>query len=133
MNKRIQIKTSAAFEAAHRLSFYDGKCNRLHGHNWIVDVIIDGDYDTDEDHLLFDFTHVKRIVNQYDHKILLKNNVENQTIFKNFPDGWIVWLNFEPTAENLAYAIKNHIQQEVGIVESIEVKVWENDKSYAVA
>lgn len=133
MNRQIEIKTSTEFEAAHRLSFYEGKCNRLHGHNWKVNVVINGHYDTSEDHLLFDFTHVKKIVDRYDHKVLLKDNKENQTLFKDFPDEWLVWLNYEPTAENLAHMIKHAIQNEIKLVNLIEVTVWENDKSYAVA
>ena len=31
------------FEAAHRLPFYDGKCQRLHGHSWVGRVYVRGD------------------------------------------------------------------------------------------
>lgn len=31
------------FEAAHRLTHHDGKCNRLHGHSWVGRVYIQGE------------------------------------------------------------------------------------------
>ena len=31
------LRVEGAFEAAHRVVDYPGKCDRLHGHNWIVE------------------------------------------------------------------------------------------------
>ncbi len=31
------------FEAAHKLTNYDGKCQRLHGHSWVGRVYVKGD------------------------------------------------------------------------------------------
>ncbi len=33
----------ATFEASHRLPNHDGKCNRLHGHSWRVEVEVTSD------------------------------------------------------------------------------------------
>ncbi len=31
------------FEAAHQLPQHDGKCRRLHGHSWVMRVIVEGE------------------------------------------------------------------------------------------
>ncbi|HRO48835.1 MAG TPA: 6-carboxytetrahydropterin synthase QueD [Hyphomicrobium sp.] len=47
MGERVRIGASYSFEAAHWLpNVPDGhKCKRLHGHNYRVDVLIDGSLD----------------------------------------------------------------------------------------
>jgi len=130
----MRIVTSAKFEAAHRLSFYDGKCNRLHGHNWKVDLDMTGKLLPDES-ILFDFTHLKKIADEFDHKILVLDSEENRRILENIPDDWIVRLSIEPTAENLARLIRDKIKQALGDkisrITLMLVKVWESDHSYA--
>ena len=37
---RYELHIRTGFAAAHRLREYDGNCERLHGHNWQVDVIL---------------------------------------------------------------------------------------------
>ena len=34
------LKVEGAFEAAHRVVNYPGKCDRLHGHNWKVEAVV---------------------------------------------------------------------------------------------
>ena len=130
----MRIVTSAKFEAAHRLSFYDGKCNRLHGHNWKVDLEIYGDMPKIS-HLLFDFTHLKKIADKFDHKILVLDSEENRRILENVPDDWIVWIGVEPTAEHLARLIRQKIidmmPEELVLTGKVVVRVWESDHSYA--
>ena len=36
----FEIKVEGEFEAAHRIVDYPGKCDRLHGHNWKVEIQI---------------------------------------------------------------------------------------------
>jgi 6-pyruvoyltetrahydropterin/6-carboxytetrahydropterin synthase len=37
------IYKEVRFEAAHRLPYHDGKCQRLHGHSWIGRVYVTAD------------------------------------------------------------------------------------------
>ena len=32
------LKTSAAFDSAHFLAGYNGKCANLHGHHWVIEA-----------------------------------------------------------------------------------------------
>ncbi len=55
----FKVGVKRKFSAAHSLREYDGNCERLHGHNWVVEAIIKGD-DTDHLGMLVDFRVVKR-------------------------------------------------------------------------
>lgn len=39
-NGRYTLTVKADFAAAHRLREYDGNCERLHGHNWLVEASV---------------------------------------------------------------------------------------------
>ena len=60
------------FSSAHFITF-GGKCERLHGHNYGVMVEIEGTLD--DDHLVFDFTLLKRLTREIcqllNHRFLL--------------------------------------------------------------
>ena len=100
-----KITTEKEFEAGHRLVDYEGKCRRIHGHNYRVLITICGNY------LLpwgavEDFGSIKnnlsKLLDEWDHKLLLKDCKENRKIFKGFKRDWIVWLKFNATAEEMA-------------------------------
>ena len=88
-----EITVCAAFEAAHFISGYDGKCARLHGHNWRVEAIVRGT-ELDTLGMLIDFKILKaelnKILDEFDHRFL--NELDT---FKEE----------NPTAENLARKI----------------------------
>lgn len=50
------------FSAAHRLAQYKGRCARVHGHNWEVEVFVRGET-LDATGLLVDFRKMKEVVN----------------------------------------------------------------------
>ena len=33
-----RLKTSAAFDSAHFLKGYNGKCANIHGHHWVIEA-----------------------------------------------------------------------------------------------
>lgn len=69
----FEIEVSAAFEAAHLIRGYAGKCSRLHGHNWTVAAIVRGE-ELDELGMLVDFkilkAELKKILDDFDHRFL---------------------------------------------------------------
>lgn len=89
----FEIEVSAAFEAAHFIEGYAGKCARLHGHNWTVEAIIRGE-ELDELGMLVDFkilkAELKKILDDFDHRFL--NELET-------------FAQENPTAENIARKI----------------------------
>ncbi|MDR3319415.1 MAG: 6-carboxytetrahydropterin synthase QueD [Desulfovibrio sp.] len=50
------------FSAAHALRGYEGKCERLHGHNFAVEMTVEGQKLTDDTALLLDFSILKTIL-----------------------------------------------------------------------
>jgi 6-pyruvoyltetrahydropterin/6-carboxytetrahydropterin synthase len=54
-------RVEAEFAAAHFLSHYRGKCERLHGHNYRALLWVRGD-DLDEGGMLVDFGFLKKIL-----------------------------------------------------------------------
>ncbi len=68
-----EVAIRARFAAAHRLNNYGGKCEALHGHNWVVEVGVQG-AELDEVGLLMDFKvlkgHVRSTLEEIDHTML---------------------------------------------------------------
>ncbi len=111
------------FSSAHYLRNYEGKCEHLHGHNWKVEVVLEGDT-LDEAGMVLDFGilkgFLKDIMNTLDHKCL-NDDVD---FFKNI----------SPSSEHIARYIYNSLKEKiVGYpVRMREVKVFESENSYAV-
>lgn len=88
-NAEYILHTEFAFDAAHSLEGYEGKCSQLHGHTWFVEVWIKGcATELQSNGILFDFGNVKTIKDKLDHKHLNK-----------------ALPGMNPTAENLAHYI----------------------------
>ena len=110
------------FEAAHRLPEYDGKCCRLHGHNWKVEVVVRGT-ELDASGLLIDFkllkAHVAEVLLTLDHYYL--NETE-------------AFLKVPPTAEHIAKYVYEMIAEHGEFTDRVKiyaVRVWESPRSCA--
>ena len=115
-----EIEVRSAFEAAHFIKNYDGKCARLHGHNWEVAAVVRGDK-LDKLGMLIDFkvlkAELKKILDDFDHRFL--NDLETFT-------------EENPTAENLARKIFQQLKQSEifsGSTKLYAVKVQETPNS----
>ncbi len=68
-----EVKIIADFSAAHQLRNFKGKCEQLHGHNWIVEVVVRGT-ELDESGVLLDFAELKQatrdLLEELDHHFL---------------------------------------------------------------
>lgn len=100
----ITLTKKFEFEAAHRLSNYQGACKEIHGHTYKLAVTISGQIDEESD-MILDFkvlkNHVKKaILDHVDHALILKDAKENRQIFQNYT-GNIFWMTTEPTAERM--------------------------------
>ncbi len=115
-----RLKISDYFSSAHQLRGYRGKCEDLHGHNWKVDVAVEG-LQLDEVGLLVDFKHLKdmlqSVLDELDHTFLNK--------LEPFRDQ-------NPSSENVARYIFGKMSTLVpdGITVA-SVTVWESDKACA--
>ena len=101
---------------------YPGKCDRLHGHNWVVEATFQGTQ-LDELGMLIDFKIAKKalaaVLDDFDHYYL--------NDFPPFKDG------VNPTAENLARIIYERLEARTEVqaspAELTALTVWESPKS----
>ncbi|MCX5647642.1 MAG: 6-carboxytetrahydropterin synthase QueD [Planctomycetota bacterium] len=115
-----ELFIQADFSAAHNLREYKGKCERLHGHNWRVDLRLAGDR-LNAEGLLLDFTEAKRILGEvlerFDHRYL--NEVEP-------------FDRLQPSSENIARTIAEAVAERFPAgVRVVSVTAWESDRCAA--
>ena len=56
------LTVRSEFCAAHALRHYRGKCEHLHGHNYAVEVVVEGDTLSSDTELLMDFGDLKALL-----------------------------------------------------------------------
>jgi len=116
-----RLSVHDSFSSAHQLKGYRGKCETVHGHNWKVEVEVQGER-LNNIGLLMDFGDLKRIlksvVDPLDHVLL--NEVEA------FRDN-------NPSSELIARHIYNQIKGAMPAgMAIVTVTVWESDNAKAV-
>ena len=117
----FELTVIVEFEAAHRIVGYPGKCNRLHGHNWSIEVSVAGTK-LNGLGMLVDFKELKQEVNK------IMDRLDHQYL-NELP---IFQENNNPTAENIAIYIYNELETSPLFEATCKVKtvkVWESQKS----
>jgi 6-pyruvoyltetrahydropterin/6-carboxytetrahydropterin synthase len=111
-----EVKVTRDFAAAHRVEDYPGNCERLHGHNWKVEVVV-RTTELDALGMVIDFRRLKELADKaiepLDHAYL--NEVPPFT-------------EVNPTAENIARYLFDAISREVPV---FRVDVYETATSVA--
>jgi 6-pyruvoyltetrahydropterin/6-carboxytetrahydropterin synthase len=116
-----ELKISTQFAAAHQLRGLEGGCENLHGHNWKIEVCVQGNT-LGNDGLLIDFRLIKgetkKIMDELDHKFL-----NELAPFKNI----------EPSSENISRHIFESLSQRLNTenVKISKVIAWESDSACA--
>ena len=127
----VLVGRRESFSAAHQLhdpglsdeenARLFGKCVNLHGHNYVLEVVVAGQIDQDTGYVLDlkELSHVicRQVIGDVDHRNL---NTD------------VPWLKGRiPTAENLAQAFWERLQPELpdGLLRC--VRLWETDKNWA--
>lgn len=108
------------FSSAHYLKGYQGKCEALHGHNWRVEVEVEGK-DLDEVGMLMDFKRLKESLRdelkELDHCLL--NDLE-------------AFRDTNPSSESIARYIYDRLKCNLPSNLSIAmVSIWESATSKA--
>ncbi len=114
----FEVAVEQTFAAGHALRNYKGKCENVHGHNFKVRVVIEGDK-LDDTGLLVDFLDVKAalqvIIGRLDHVFL--NDVAPFDV-KN------------PSAENIAEYFYQEMTRSLRSAAGVrirEVRIWETE------
>jgi 6-pyruvoyltetrahydropterin/6-carboxytetrahydropterin synthase len=116
------VSVQAHYDSAHFLRNYQGKCERLHGHRYIVEVALAAE-ELNQAGIAFDFVDVKmqlrELADRLDHNNL--NDLEPFT-------------ELEPSAENQAKYFFNELKRtlppEMGDA-VLYVRVWETPTQWA--
>ena len=117
----FEVMRERTFSASHQLRGYQGDCERLHGHNWIVRVHLEGQ-ELDDQGMLLDFHELDEVMAEalapFEHRHL--NEVPP-------------FDELNPSAENLARVIAERVSRGLD-GRSVRVRccdVWENSRSRA--
>lgn len=119
MAARYTMKIVTDFAAAHWLRNYDGPCNRLHGHNWKVEVQVNAQ-DLDNVGMGLDFADIKTatkdVIGSLDHR-----NLNDIPPFDQQ----------NPTAENIAAFLYRQLSQRLNTarVKVAAVTLWETERA----
>ena len=127
----VLVSRRESFNAAHQLrdpGLSDdenqrlfGKCSNLHGHNYVLEVVVAGQVDRTTGYVL-DLKQLsevicRRVIQEVDHRNL---NTD------------VPWLEGRiPTAENLALAFWERIRTALPEGSLRSVRLWETDKNWA--
>ena len=127
----MRVCRRATFNAAHRLFRKDwsdeknsavfGKCNNpnFHGHNYVLEVWIEGAIDTETGYVI-DLKIVKD---------LIKNEITDRFDHKNLNLDCKEFLNLNPTAENIAVICWNLLRSELDTKYELSIKLWETENN----
>ena len=119
----FEVSVDETFAAGHALRGYKGKCENVHGHNYKVRIVLEGSQ-LDSIGLLFDFTHLKRVIRE------IVAGVDH--IFLNDRPPFDV---INPSAENLAKFFYDETSRRMNAIPEgariAHVTIWETDTTSA--
>ncbi|NLZ30032.1 MAG: 6-carboxytetrahydropterin synthase [Methanomicrobiales archaeon] len=129
---RARIYKEIFFEATHRLIHYRGKCFRLHGHQWRVEVWVEGAVD-ERTGIVLDYNCIKEVIGRFDHQVIL--NIDDPMVASIEAFHQVITTPGDPTSELLAGLIADMINAEAaqqGLDARVErIRVWESTSCYA--
>lgn len=119
MTKRYTMKILLDFAAAHYLREYEGVCNRLHGHNWKVEVQVVAT-ELDNVGMGMDF----KVIKDATRELIGKLDHYNLNDIPPFDE-------INPTAENISEYLYSELSKmlNAGNVKVSAVTLWETDRA----
>lgn len=113
---RLRVETT--FAAAHKVVESNGKCEKLHGHTFTVELFVTAE-NTEPNGMVIDFavlkTALQKVTETLDHSYLNDNDELGN-----------------PTSENIAKYFFNQLKKTLPQEPKLEkVRVWESPKSWA--
>ncbi len=106
----MRVTREFRFEAAHNLVEYRGKCERLHGHSYVLHVTVDAP--VGRDGLAFDFVRLREVV--------------EERVIAVLDHTYLNDLIPQPSAENIALWVWDRLED----LPRCEVRVYETPTSW---
>ncbi len=116
-----ELTIEGSFASAHQLRGYQGKCENLHGHNWRVELTVEGT-ELNDIGLLIDFHDLKRILKEILDRLDHKNINEVKPFNRENPSS-------ENIARFIALEIEILLNNEAPHLQIAGVTVWESATS----
>ena len=117
------VSVQAHYDSAHFLRNYHGKCERMHGHRYVVELGLASN-ELDEAGIAFDFVDIKK------HLRDLAERLDHENLNELPP-----FTELEPSAENQARyfyeEMKRRLPPRMGEA-VLYVKVWETPNQFAL-
>jgi len=106
------------FDAAHNLVEYHGKCEKLHGHTYKLQIMVCGE--RDKEGMVIDFIDLKKIV--------------QEEVLSYLDHAYINEIIPQPSAENIAEWIWNKLEEKLSSerYKLSEVRLWETPTSFVI-
>lgn len=127
----MKVTRTFFYSWGHRLLNVISPCQRLHGHNWQIDVTIDGWLN--ETGMVIDFSELQEklhpVFAEFDHYFVLCKDDKLVPILQAANEE-IKVVEFNPTSENFALYFQKKVQQ-IYPMYRISIRVWESSKSFA--
>jgi 6-pyruvoyltetrahydropterin/6-carboxytetrahydropterin synthase len=114
----ISCSKRLEFDAAHRVVGHDSGCQLLHGHRYGVEFTFKADQ-LDQLGMVIDFKEIKNrfknwIDKNWDHNTILnRSDQELGEKIASYTGQKIFYLDYNPTAENLAFYLGTEVLREV--------------------
>jgi 6-pyruvoyltetrahydropterin/6-carboxytetrahydropterin synthase len=127
----VLVSRRESFNAAHQLRDPDlsdeenerlfGKCANLHGHNYVLEVVVAGEIDQATGYVV----DLKQLSDVICRRVI--DDVDHRNLNTDVP-----WLQGRiPTAENLAVMFWERLRSELPEGSLRSVRLWETDKNWA--
>ncbi len=116
-----ELMIETKFAAAHQLRNYNGRCERLHGHNWKVEVHVAAE-NLNDIGLAIDFKVLKDTTNE------LLSVLEHSFVNDVFP-----FTEINPSSENIAKWLYDGLVKKLndGNLKVSSIRIWESDTASA--
>ena len=127
----MKVSRRATFNAAHRLFRPDwtdeknveifGKCSNpnFHGHNYVLEVILDGEIDPETGYVI-DLKIVKDAI---------KSEIDERFDHRNLNLDCPEFKDLNPTAENIAVVTWNLLRSKLPMHLELTIKLWETENN----
>jgi 6-pyruvoyl-tetrahydropterin synthase len=134
-----KITVYAKFHTGHRQKGYPGHCRFVHGHTWRGRITVSTEeFPRDELDMAVDFGSLKKLLRDFDHKIIVTADDELFTDPKLFePEGIVLIPGKSPSVENVAVhvwkGVVGHLKEKFphrGIEYTIEVEIQETENNF---
>ena len=133
------LKTASGFDSAHFLKGYNGKCSNIHGHRWVVEVVVSSEKLISEGEkrgMIIDFGDLKKalraITDSFDHALIYeKGSLRENTVEALKDEGFrLIETELRPTAENFAKMFYDMLTE--SLMKPLSVTVYETPDNCAV-